>query len=957
LEDLKKGARVRGVTPTGPVTVIDADWIGAGALTLTYEDGGGVTDREILYRANEADLELVDGGRPWPLDADPVLFKLVAEAKRISLAYLFDPYLATETSDIEVLPHQIEAVYGDMLPLRPLRFLLADDPGAGKTIMAGLLIKELMVRGDLGRCLIVVPGGLAEQWQDELGEKFGLEFELLSRGMVEASRSGNPLLERPLLVARLDMLARNDDLQARLAQTEWDLVVVDEAHKMSASFQGAEVRETKRYRLGRQLEQVARHFVLMTATPHNGKPEDFQLFMALLDSDRFAGKFRKGTHSDEPPRDLIRRMVKEELLRFDGTPLFPERVAKTAKYPLSEGEHELYEQVTEYVRTGMNRAERLRAEGQGGRSAVVGFALTILQRRLASSPLAIWRSIQRRRARLGARLVEVRDMRTALDVTQVPGGYRPDDFGDGFDDDFEPDDLLGSEVEAVETEILDAATAARTVEELEAEIADLGRLEELAETVYRSGADRKWEELADLLQNTPEMLDAEGRRHKLIVFTEHRDTLEYLQRKLGGRAARRETGRYQVVGVPASLRHWDDAERRGRLLRNYERICFEHDHVSVSGRPVADLVAPGHPLLDATVGMLLERHGAVLRQGTTLIDPQDWTETPRLLVFLEHEIVDGTTLGDGRRRVVSRRFEYVEITETGDVRGAGRDPHIDLRAPDADEQALLASLAEADWVIAGLETTALRHAGEHNAPQHLAEVQDRVQWRVRRTLDAVESRLKEEICYWGAEALRLKDKELAGRSGARLNSALAGRRAAEAEERLQRRRAELALQRKLSVRRPRVVGGALVVPAGLVAKLAGTEVPEHAHDTVRTERLAVAAVLATEREFGRDATEMPHNNEGYDVETRADDGRLLFIEVKGRVAGADRFTVTNRELNYGLNNADRHILALVRVDEDDTTTVRYLYDPFGGRESEPSAAEYDRRLSWDAYWNLAEPPL
>jgi len=269
---------------------------------------------------------------------------------------------------------------------------------------------------------------------------------------------------------------------------------------------------------------------------------------------------------------------------------------------------------------------------------------------------------------------------------------------------------------------------------------------------------------------------------------------------------------------------------------------------------------------------------------------------------------------------------------------------------------LLASLAEADWVIAGLETTALRHAGEHNAPQHLAEVQDRVQWRVRRTRDAVESRLKEEICYWGAEALRLKDKELAGRSGARLNSALAGRRAAEAEERLQRRRAELALQGKLSVRRPRVVGGALVVPAGLVAKLAGTEVPEHAHDTVRTEKLAVAAVLATEREFGRDATEMPHNNEGYDVETRADDGRLLFIEVKGRVAGADRFTVTNRELNYGLNNADRHILALVRVDEDDTTTVRYLYDPFGGRESEPSAAEYDRRLSWDAYWNLAEPP-
>ncbi len=1169
LEDLKKGVRVRGVTPAGPVTVIDADWLGADTVTLTYEDSGGATEREILYRANEDDLELVDAGRPWSLDADPELFKLVAEAKRISLAYLFDPYLATETSDIEVLPHQIEAVYGDMLSLRPLRFLLADDPGAGKTIMAGLLIKELMVRGDLERCLVVVPGGLAEQWQDELGEKFGLEFELLSREMVEASRSGNPLAERPLLVARLDMLARNDDLQARLAQTEWDLVVVDEAHKMSASFQGSEVRETKRYRLGRQLEQVSRHFVLMTATPHNGKPEDFQLFMALLDGDRFAGKYRRGAHRDDPPKDLMRRMVKEELLRFDGTPLFPEREARTAKYPLSADEQALYEQVTKYVRTGMNRAERLRAEGQGGRSAVVGFALTILQRRLASSPLAIWRSIQRRRERLGARLVEVRDMRAALEVTQVPGGYRPDDFGDGFDDEFEPEDLLGSEVEEVETEILDAATAARTVEELEAEIADLARLEELAEQVYRSGVDRKWEELAGLLQNTPEMLDAEGRRHKLIVFTEHRDTLEYLQRRLtgllgrpsavvaihggvkreerrkvqdqftqdagvtilvatdaageglnlqrahlmvnydlpwnpnrieqrfgrihrigqtntcrlwnlvadgtregivferlltkleeqrralggkvfdvlgeafsdrslrqllidairsenpvlqrrrmeavidgtvgsrtqelidaqslltdvlppdrtagirdamerararklqpgfirsfflaafehiGGRATRREPGRFQVVGVPASLRRWDDDKRRGRLLRNYERVCFERGHVAVARRPVADLLAPGHPLLDATVGVTLERHGGVLQQGTILIDPQVWTETPRLLVFLEHEIVDGTTAGDGRRQVVSRRFEYVEITEDGDVRGAGRDPHIDLRAPDADERALLAQLADAAWVRAGLEVTALRHAGEQNAPQHLAEVQDRVHWRVDRTLEAVESRLNEEVRHWGAEALRLKDKELAGESGARLNSALAGRRAAEAEERLQRRRAELALQRKLSVRQPRVVGGALVVPAGLVAKLTGTAVPDHAHDTVRTEKLAVAAVLVAERALGRDPTEMPHNNEGYDVETRAADGRLLFIEVKGRVTGADRFTVTKRELSYGLNNADRHILALVRVNEDDTTTVRYLYDPFTDREHEPSAAEYDRRLSWDAYWNLADPP-
>ena len=208
-------------------------------------------------------------------------------------------------------------------------------------------------------------------------------------------------------------------------------------------------------------------------------------------------------------------------------------------------------------------------------------------------------------------------------------------------------------------------------------------------------------------------------------------------------------------------------------------------------------------------------------------------------------------------KIVSQRFEYVEITEDGDVRGAGRDPHIDLRAPEGDEQELLAPLVEADWVRAGLEVTALRHATEHNAPQHLAEVQERVYCRVDRTLAAVEHRLKEEIRYWDRQVLELKDKELAGKSGARLNSALARRRADEAEERLQRRRAELALQRKLSVRQPRVVGGALVVPAGLLARLAGDRGPRPCsrHDANREARRGCGARFRTCAEQGphRDA--------------------------------------------------------------------------------------------------------
>ena len=231
---------------------------------------------------------MVTVGRPWSFDGDGGLFRLVSEAHRIRLAHLFDPVLAVHTSLVEPLPHQITAVYEAMLPRQPLRFLLADDPGAGKTIMAGLLIKELIARGDLQRCLVVCPGSLAEQWQDELYHRFQLPFDILTNDKLEAARTGNWFLENNLVIARLDKLSRNEDVQQKLQapDSRWDLVIVDEAHKMSATFFGGEIKYTKRYRLGQLLGTLARHFLLMTATPHNGKEEDFQLFMALLDGDR-----------------------------------------------------------------------------------------------------------------------------------------------------------------------------------------------------------------------------------------------------------------------------------------------------------------------------------------------------------------------------------------------------------------------------------------------------------------------------------------------------------------------------------------------------------------------------------------------------------------------------------------------------------------------------------------------
>ncbi|OWY61675.1 hypothetical protein B7486_62535, partial [cyanobacterium TDX16] len=294
-----------------------------------------------------------------------------------------------------------------MLPRQPLRFLLADDPGAGKTIMAGLYIKELMIRGDVERCLILAPGSLVSQWEEELLDKFGLRFDVVNRELLDSTHAGDVLAERHLLIGRMDQLARREDLVERLQNVDWDLVVVDEAHRLSAHFFGDEVKKTKKYQLGEVLGATTRHLLLMTATPHAGKEEDFQLFLALLDADRFEGRFRDGVHTIDPG-DLMRRVVKEKLLTFEGKPLFPERRATTVDFELSPEEMSLYDEVTEYVREQMNRADRLTAEGQGRRGNTVGFALTLLQRRLASSPEAIYQSLSRRRKRLEARVAEER---------------------------------------------------------------------------------------------------------------------------------------------------------------------------------------------------------------------------------------------------------------------------------------------------------------------------------------------------------------------------------------------------------------------------------------------------------------------------------------------------------------------------------------------------------------------
>jgi len=548
LEDLRSGLSLVGLEPAVVATVAAVVPIGDGSVQVFYRTPDGATKERLLGRADEENLSVATVERPWSFDGDGAAFQLTCEAKRIDLAFLFDPMMAVHTSNVEPLPHQITAVYESMLPRQPLRFVLADDPGAGKTIMAGLYIRELIMRADARRILIVAPGSLVEQWRDELFEKFGLEFRIYSSQLEMASPSGNPFDENHQLIARLDQMSRNEELQKQLCNAGWDLAIFDEAHKLAAHYFGSKLEKTGRFRFAERLGEHARHLLLMTATPHNGKEEDFQLFLSLLDSDRFYGKFRDGAHKVDVT-DLMRRMVKEELVKFDGAPLFPERKAYTVNYTLSDSEAALYEAVTGYVKTEMGKAELL----NGPRKGSVGFALTALQRRLASSPEAIYQSLRRRKERLERRLREeklgVRGRMALADTLAVP----PED----------DDDLNAEEQENLEESLVDQATAAQTIKELEAEISILEDLERQAREVVASGRDRKWEELSKLLQNTPEMRDPAGRLRKLIIFSEHRDTLNYLRERIAGVLGNQDT----IVTIHGGT-HRDERRRIQALFRS-----------------------------------------------------------------------------------------------------------------------------------------------------------------------------------------------------------------------------------------------------------------------------------------------------------------------------------------------------------------------------------------------------
>lgn len=567
LEDVNRNSYIQGILGDKIVRIVQIERLSENSITVYYKDDEGKLGEQLLTRVDEERLNIAKLTRPWSFEAAGKNFKLGLEAYRISQAALFDPMMAIYTSNVDPLPHQISAVYEAMLPRQPLRFVLADDPGAGKTIMAGLLIKELMMRSDAERVLIISPGSLTEQWQDELYEKFGISFEIFSREKQEQSISGNFFAESDRLICRLDQLSRNEEYQEKLKSTDWDIIIVDEAHKLSASYFGNEIKKTKRFLLGELLRNITRHFLLMTATPHNGKEQDFQTWLSLLDADRFFGKSRQTAETKKiDVSDIMRRMVKEDLLKFDGTRLFPERRAYTANYDLSSMESQMYERVSDYVRHEMNKADQLSGQQKNN----VGFALTILQRRLASSPEAIYQSLKRRRKRLEERLNDLKNTNIQASsqgnhVAETLFTYSVNkqfDLPENFDE--IEDELSAEELEQLTEQMTEEASSSETEMELASEIEILKGLEEQAHNVVLSGNDKKWEQLSSLLQEQPEMYTANGQRRKLIIFTEHKDTLNYLVNRI-----------QNLIGNPGAVRTISGSSNRDERRKTQEE--FRHN--------------------------------------------------------------------------------------------------------------------------------------------------------------------------------------------------------------------------------------------------------------------------------------------------------------------------------------------------------------------------------------------
>ena len=493
-----------------------------------------------LGAAELAGLTVRDSG--FRYDGDGRLLRLGMQAHALGIAWEFDPYFGLSVSRVDPLPHQLEAVYDHLLKLARVRFLLADDAGAGKTIMAGLLIRELQLRGLAERILIVAPSNLAFQWQRELQEKFDETFVVLRGGDLRAQFGVNQWMRQPKVVTSLD-LAKRDDILPGLRQAHWDLVVVDEAHRMSAR---DDSHKSQRYKLGELLRDSSDHLLLLTATPHKGDPDNFSLFLQLLDRDAYADvrSIRQAMDAGRAPFYL--RRTKEAMVHFPERDaegrwvtrkIFTKRIPRTVDFAIDGPEFELYSEVTRFVK---RQSARAAAAGDDRRARAVGFLMALYQRRLTSSTRAIRRSLSNRADRLERGLAQAED----LARTAPPDIPSPDEL----------DEMEDRDRERLER-LLDAVTLAGNADRVREEIAELRALAVRAQDVERAGVEAKLAKLEDLLRGQG-FFDRPDQR--LVLFTEFKDTLDYLIERL-------ETWGFRVASIHGGMKPGDRDEPGTRL--------------------------------------------------------------------------------------------------------------------------------------------------------------------------------------------------------------------------------------------------------------------------------------------------------------------------------------------------------------------------------------------------------
>jgi SNF2 family DNA or RNA helicase len=515
------GNIIKNLSPTEAVVIDKIRRLGS-KYSLSYTGvNSNLRASKILDEQQLNELEVLTSEGEFNFKGDPEKFVLFAEAERINSAYQFDPLFAINCSVVDPLPHQVEAVYKYLLPQPKIRFLLADDTGAGKTIMTGLLLKELLMRKIVERVLIVTPGGLTKQWQeDEMGVKFNIPFKLVNRDVFSSEPTVFQTSDR--IVTSIDFVSREDIMQV-VSKTTWDLVIFDEAHKLSAYEYGEKIYKSKRYEAAHILSQQCEHLLLLTATPHRGRKDTFKRLLQLLDKDIFAtadlATERVRELSMNGANKFFIRRLKEDMKDWDGNALYKNRHTKTTSYNLTSDEKRLYDAVTTYL-------TKRKKEANETKNIHVSLALQVMQRRLVSSIYAIRNTLQKRWLALQG-LADELDKNPSLWKQRIKFEELEVANIDDLDElDDEERDVLDNIM--ADPKKLKLFTTAKSLSEIKAEAGEVKSLYEMANTLYnQQQEEQKYIELKKLLTSQG-VIDGE----KLVIFTEHKDTLLYLQERL-----------------------------------------------------------------------------------------------------------------------------------------------------------------------------------------------------------------------------------------------------------------------------------------------------------------------------------------------------------------------------------------------------------------------------------------